>query len=262
MKAVKNFLIDMDGVLISGNTLIPGADVFIDRLQKQGIKYLVLTNTPLFTPKDLAHNLQRIGLNIPPELIFTSAMATASFLQNQHPNGTVYVVGESGLTSAIHDAGYIITEHDPDYVVLGETYSYNLESLTKAIRLVMAGARFVATNPDASNPSEAGIVPACGAVAALVEKVTGQAPFFVGKPNPLMARTALNYLGVHSEETVIIGDRMDTDIISGVQNSMQTILVLSGLTRQEDIARYPYVPSFVYESVAKIPLEQFGLKKA
>lgn len=254
MSRSKNFLIDMDGVLISGNTLIPGAGEFIGRIKQQGSKYLVLTNNPLHTPKDLAHNLQRIGLDIPSELIFTSAMATASFLQKQHPNGTAFVIGESGLTAAIHDAGYIITEHDPDYVVLGETFSYNLESLTKAIRLILNGARFVATNPDPSGPSESGIVPACGAVAALVEKVTNVSPFYVGKPNPLMMRTALNYLGVHSEDTVMVGDRMDTDVISGVQNGMETILVLSGVTHREDISRFPYQPTYVYESVAEIPV--------
>ena len=254
MKAIKNYLIDMDGVLISGNTVIPGAIEFIERLKAKGANYLVLTNNPVYTPKDLSHNLLRIGLDIAAELIFTSSIATAKFLQRQHPNGTAYVIGESGLTSAIHEAGYIITEHDPDYVVLGETLSYNLDSLTKAIRLIMNGARFVATNPDPSGPSETGIVPACGAVAALVEKVTGVAPFFVGKPNPLMVRTALNHLGVHSEETVIVGDRMDTDIIGGVQNGMQSILVLTGVTSREEVSRYPYQPTFIYDSVAAIPV--------
>ncbi|HLE16384.1 MAG TPA: HAD-IIA family hydrolase [Anaerolineales bacterium] len=253
--ATKNYLIDMDGVLISGQTLIPGAEQFIEKLKARQAKFLVLTNNPLYTPKDLAHNLQRLGLDIPAELIFTSAMATASFLQMQRPNGTAFVIGESGLTSAIHDIGYIITEHDPDYVILGETHAYSLESLTKGIRLILSGARFVATNPDPSGPSADGIVPACGAVAALIEKVTGIAPFFVGKPNPLMVRTALNYLGVHSEDTVIVGDRMDTDIIGGVQNGMESVLVLTGVTRSEDISRYPYIPSHVYDSVAEIEIE-------
>ena len=255
MKSPKNYLIDMDGVLVSGQTLIPGAEQFIERLKAKDAKFLVLTNNPLYTPKDLAHNLQRLGLDIPAELIFTSAMATASFLQMQRPNGTAFVIGESGLTSAIHDIGYIITEHDPDYVILGETHAYSLESLTKGIRLILSGARFVATNPDPSGPSADGIVPACGAVAALIEKVTGIAPFFVGKPNPLMVRTALNYLGVHSEDTVIVGDRMDTDIIGGVQNGMESVLVLTGVTRSEDISRYPYIPSHVYDSVAEIEIE-------
>jgi NagD protein len=244
----------MDGVLISGSTLIPGAEQFIERLKAQESKFLVLTNNSLYTPKDLAHNLHILGLDIPAELIFSSAMATSSFLQKQHPNGTAFVIGEVGLTSAMHNAGYIFTEYDPDYVVLGETHSYNLETLTKGIRLIINGARFVATNPDPSGPSASGVVPACGAVAALIEKVTNVAPFFVGKPNPLMVRTALNYLGVHSEDTTIIGDRMDTDIVTGVQNGMETILVLTGVTNQEEVNRFPYVPTRIYPSVAEIEL--------
>jgi len=252
MEMINNYLIDMDGVLISGDTVIPGADQFVDRLNASQGKYLVLTNNPVYTPKDLAHNLQKMGLNIPPELIFTSAMATAQFLQKQRPNGTAYVIGESGLTSSMHEAGYIITEHDPDYVVLGETSAFSLENLTKGIRLIIEGARFVATNPDPSGPTEMGIVPACGAVAAMIEKATAVSPFFVGKPNPLMVRTALNYLGVHSEETIIVGDRMDTDIIGGVQNGMDSILVLTGVTKPEQIERYSYIPTYVYNSVAEI----------
>jgi len=252
MEPTYNYLIDMDGVLISGDTTIPGADSFVARLNARDAKYLVLTNNPIYTPKDLAHNLMKMGLEIPPELIFTSAMATAQFLQKQRPNGTAYVIGESGLTSAMHEAGYIITEHDPDYVVLGETSAFSLENLTKAIRLIIDGARFVATNPDPSGPTALGIVPACGAVAAMVEKATAVSPFFVGKPNPLMVRTALNYLGVHSEETIIVGDRMDTDIIGGVQNGMDSILVLTGVTKPEQIERYSYIPTYVYDSVAEI----------
>ena len=242
----------MDGVLISGDTVIPGADQFVERLNASQGKYLVLTNNPVYTPKDLAHNLQKMGLDISPELIFTSAMATAQFLQKQRPNGTAYVIGESGLTSSMHEAGYIITEHDPDYVVLGETSAFSLENLTKGIRLIIDGARFVATNPDPSGPTAMGIVPACGAVAAMIEKATAVSPFFVGKPNPLMVRTALNYLGVHSEETIIVGDRMDTDIIGGVQNGMDSILVLTGVTKPEQIERYSYIPTYVYNSVAEI----------
>jgi len=179
-------------------------------------------------------------------------MATARFLQSQKPNGTAFVIGESGLTEAIHSVGYIITDHDPDYVVLGETYSYNLALITKAIRLVADGARFIATNPDPSGPSESGLVPACGAMAALIETASGVSPFFVGKPNPLMMRSALNYLDVHSEDTVMIGDRMETDIVAGVESGMETILVLSGVTRREDVARYPYQPTRIVESVAEI----------
>ena len=248
----KNYLIDMDGVLVSGSRIIPGADAFVRRLYERDLKFLVLTNNPLYTPRDLAHRLRIIGLDIPADRIFTSAMATARFLQAQKDRGTAFVIGESGLTTAIHDAGFVITDHDPDYVVLGETHTYNLELVTKAIRLVAAGAHFVATNPDPSGPSESGVVPACGAMAALIEAASGMSPFFVGKPNPLMMRTALNYLGVHSEHTVMVGDRMDTDIIAGVQSGMDTILVLSGVTTRQDVLRFPYQPTTIVDSVADI----------
>ncbi len=252
MKPPKSYLIDMDGVLISGRTIIPGADRFIERLKAQGAEYLVLTNNPLYTPGDLAHRLQTTNLDVPVERIFTSAIATARFLQSQKPNGTAFVIGESGLTEAIHGVGYVITDHNPDYVVLGETHTYNLELITKAIRLVAAGARFIATNPDPSGPSEGGLVPACGAMAALIETASGVSPFFVGKPNPLMMRTALNYLDVHSENTVMIGDRMDTDILAGVESGIETVLVLTGVTCREDVDRYPYQPTRIMESIAKI----------
>ncbi len=252
MQPAKNYITDMDGVLVSGRTIIPGADRFIERVQESGAEYLVLTNNPLYTPGDLAHRLKNTGLEIRAERIFTSAMATAHFLRSQKPDGTAFVIGESGLTEAIHSVGYVITDHDPDYVVLGETNTYNLELITKAIRLVAAGAHFIATNPDPSGPTEKGIVPACGAMAALIEKASGFSPFFVGKPNPLMMRTALNYLDVHSEDTVMVGDRMDTDIIAGVEAGMETILVLTGVTRREDVARYPYQPTHILESVADI----------
>jgi NagD protein len=208
----------------------------------------------MYTTRDLSHRLENIGLNVPPERIFTSAMATAYFLDSQRPDGTAFVIGDSGLTEAVHAVGYVITDIDPDYVILGETTTYNYEMLTKAIRLINAGSRFVATNPDVAGPSEAGIVPACGAVAALIEKVTGKAPFYVGKPNPLMMRTALNYLGIHSEETMMIGDRMDTDIVAGVESGMMTTLVLSGLTSREEIDLYPYRPGQVLESIADLEL--------
>jgi NagD protein len=254
MQSYQNYLMDMDGVLVRGRTAIPGAGEFIARLNAQSIPYLVLTNNPIYTPRDLAHRLNTVGLNVPEDRIFTSALATARFLQAQLPNGKAYVIGESGLTDAIHRIGYVITDHDPDYVVLGETHGYNYTNITSAVRLVSAGARFVATNPDASGPSEGGIVPACGAMAALIEKATGVAPFFVGKPNPLMMRSALNYLGVHSEDTVMIGDRMDTDIVSGVNSGVETILVLTGVTQREEIERYPYRPTAVAASIADVVL--------
>ena len=248
----KNYIIDMDGVLVQGNRAIPGAKDFISRLKERKCKFLILTNNPVYTPGDLAHRLKVSGLDIPEDKIFTAAMATALFLKSQKPVGTAYVIGESGLTSAIHSIGYVITDIDPDYVVLGETLSYNFELIKKAIRLIAAGTRFVATNPDPSGPSEDGIEPACGAMAALIESASGVAPFFVGKPNPLMMRTALNYLDVHSENTVMVGDRMDTDIIAGVQSGMETILVLSGVTKREDLVRYPYQPNHVLDSVKDI----------
>jgi len=248
----KNYLIDMDGVLVNGRTVIPGACEFIGRLLAREARFLVLTNNPLRTPRDLAHRLRLIGLDIPPERIFTSALATARFLQSQKPNGTAFVIGESGLTQAIHDVGYVITDQDPDYVVLGETDTYSFAMITQAVRLVAAGARFIATNPDVSGPTEAGIVPACGAMAALIEQATGRRPFFIGKPNPLMMRTALNYLGVHSENTVMVGDRMDTDIVAGVESGLETILVLSGLTTRPMVDLYPYQPTWILDSVADI----------
>ena len=251
-KPPKNYLIDMDGVLVSGRTTVPGADQFIERLKTREAEYLVLTNNPLYTPGDLAHRLQAVGLDVPVGRIFTSAMATARFLQSQKPKGTAFVIGESGLTEAIHNIGYVITDLDPDYVVLGETHSYNLELITRAIRLVAAGARFIATNPDPSGPSERGLVPACGAMAALINTASGASPFFVGKPNPLMMRTALNYLDVHSENAVMVGDRMDTEILAGVESGMETILVLTGVTRREDVTRYPYQPTSILESIAEI----------
>lgn len=252
MDKLKNYLIDMDGVLISGNTLIPGADQFIQRLRSRDARFLLLTNNPRQTPRDLAFKLQMVGLDIDSSNIYNSAMATAHFLQAQRPGGTAYVIGESGLTSALHDVGYIITEHRPDYVVLGETPNYSFDQVSKAVQLILAGSRFIATNPDATGPTESGIVPACGAMAALIEKATGIAPFFIGKPNPLMMRSALNYLGVHSEDTFMIGDRMDTDIIAGVQSGLGTILVLSGVTRVGDVPKFPYTPNFIVDSVANI----------
>lgn len=252
MQPIKNYIIDMDGVLVKGARLIPGADRFIRRLREKGKKYLVLTNNSLYTPRDLAHRLQVIGLEISPECIYTSAMATANFIKSQRPDGTAYVIGESGLSDAIHSVGYVITDLNPDYVVLGETHAYHYETITRAIRLIENGAQFIATNPDVSGPSEHGTVPGCGAMAALIEKATGKAPFFVGKPNPLMMRSALNYLDAHSEESVMVGDRMDTDIVGGIESGMRTILVLTGVTNREDVQRFPYRPSWVVESVTEI----------
>ena len=250
----KNYLIDMDGVLVTGKTPIPGADLFIKRMLDAGTKFLILTNNPLYTQRDLEHRLNTIGLQVPAANIFTSAMATARFLQSQNPNGKAYVIGESGLTQAMHEVGYVQTDTDPDYVVLGEVNTYNFEVITKAIRLINNGAMFIATNPDSTGPTEAGIVPSTGAMAALIEKATNRAPFFVGKPNPLMMRSAIRYLGLHSENTVMVGDRMDTDIVAGVMSGLETILVLSGVSKREDVKRFPYRPTRILNSVAEIEI--------
>ncbi|MFZ3071463.1 MAG: HAD-IIA family hydrolase [Anaerolineaceae bacterium] len=252
VKERKNFLIDMDGVLIQGSILIPGADNFINLLKQDKRKFLILTNNSLYTTRDLAHRLQLTGLEIPQEKIYTSALATASFLEKQRPNGTAYVIGELGLSEALHAIGYVQTMVNPDYVVLGETFSYNIEQITIAIRLINAGARFIATNPDPVGNSENGIVPACGAMAALIEKATGISPFYVGKPNPLMMRSALNYLDVHSENTIMIGDRMDTDVLSGISSGLDTVLVLSGVTNRAEIEKFSYHPDHIFNSVADI----------
>lgn len=248
----KNYLIDMDGVLVRGRTIIPGADEFIHRLLDGGHEFLILTNNSLYTQRDLSHRLHSIGLEVPPERIFTSAMATARFLHSQKPEGKAFLLGEVGLSQAMHEVGFILTDYEPDYVVLGEMNTYNFNLITQAVRMIAQGALFVATNPDNSGPTEDGIVPACGAVAALIEKASGRAPFFVGKPNPLMMRSALNYLGVHSKDTIMIGDRMDTDVVAGLMSGLGTILVLSGLTRREDVRLFPYQPTRIAESVAEI----------
>ena len=189
---------------------------------------------------------------MPPEAIFTSALATAQFLHYQMPGGRAYAIGESGLTTALHDIGFVLTDQEPEYVVLGETRAYSFERITRAIRFVTAGARFIATNPDAMGPGEGGIVPATGSVAALISAATGVKPYFVGKPNPLMMRTALRTLGAHSENSVMIGDRLDTDIIAGTESGLRTILVLTGVTTREEVERYPYRPTWVRESLAEV----------
>ncbi len=250
----QNYLIDMDGVLVHGKKLIPGADKFIHTLKENDYKFLLLTNNSIYTQVDLAHRLQTTGLEIDADQIFTSAMATAYFMKSQKEHGSAFVIGEGGLNVAIHSAGYIMTDQDPDFVVLGETFDYNFHMVTKAVRLIMEGAKFIATNPDPSGPSEKGIVPACGAMAALIETASGYAPFYCGKPSPFMMRSALNYLGVHSENTTMIGDRMDTDIIAGIQSGMGTILVLSGVTAEDQIEDFPYHPHKVVKSVAQIKL--------
>src|SRR3954471_22927868 len=213
-RPVHTWLTDMDGVLVHEEEPIPGGPEFIEALKASGLRFLVLTNNSIFTPRDLRARLSGSGIDLPEESIWTSALATAQFLHEQRPGGTAYVIGEAGLTTPLHDVGYVLTERDPEYVVLGETRTYSFEGITRAIRLIEGGARFIATNPDVSGPSTEGSLPATGAVAALITRATGVEPYYVGKPNPLMMRSALNRLDAHSETTVMIGDRMDTDIVS------------------------------------------------
>lgn len=248
----KSYLLDMDGVIVRGSELIPGADAFLERLRQRAIKFLILTNNPLYTPIDLQHRLQRIGVNLTTDHLYTSAMATARFLKSQMPNGTAFVIGESGLTQALHDVGYVLTDRDPDYVVVGETTALSFERLTQAVRLVSQGARFIATNPDPSGPGEGGLTPACGAIAAFIESAAGVPPYFVGKPNALMMRTALRYLDEHSENAIMVGDRMDTDVRVGTEAGLETVLVLTGVTRREMVDRFPYRPTRIVESVADL----------
>jgi NagD protein len=251
-KPIHTWLTDMDGVLVHEEDPIPGASDFIEALKTSGLKYLLLTNNSIYTRRDLRARLLGSGIDVPEDRIFTSALATADFLNEQRPGGTAYVVGESGLITAMHDIGYVMTDRNPDYVVLGETRTYSFEAITKAIRLIENGARFIATNPDVSGPSHQGTLPATGSVAALISTATGQKPYFVGKPNPLMMRSALNRIDAHSETTVMVGDRMDTDIISGLEAGLRTILVSTGSTRPEDVQRFPYRPTRVVDSVADL----------
>ncbi len=251
-RRVETWLTDMDGVLVHEEEAIPGAAEFIETLKASGRHFLVLTNNSIYTPRDLRARLLRSGIDVPEESIWTSALATADFLADQRPGGTAFAVGESGLTTALHDVGYVLSDREPDYVVLGETRTYSFEAITKAIRLIEGGARFIATNPDPSGPSSQGTLPATGSVAALISTATRRRPYFVGKPNPLMMRSALNRLQAHSETTVMIGDRMDTDIVSGLEAGIRTVLVSTGSTRPEDVADFPYRPTHLVDSIADL----------
>ncbi|MBO0677217.1 HAD family hydrolase [Mycolicibacterium sp. S2-37] len=245
------WLTDMDGVLVREEHPLPGAAEFLAKLVECERPFLVLTNNSIFTPRDLAARLARSGLVVPEESIWTSALATATFLADQLPGGSAYVIGEAGLTTALHEAGYTLTDVGPDFVVLGETRTYSFEAITKAVRLILGGARFIATNPDVTGPSAEGPLPATGSVAAMITKATGREPYFVGKPNPMMFRSALNRIEAHSESTVMVGDRMDTDVVAGIEAGLETILVLTGSTSIEDVERYPYRPSRVLPSIAE-----------
>lgn len=251
-KPIQSWLTDMDGVLVREGEPVPGAKEFISRLRESGKSFLVLTNNSIYTPRDLAVRLRAAGLDVPEESIWTSALATAQFLSDQRPGGSAYVIGEAGLTTALHSAGYVLTDLEPDYVVLGETRTYSFEQITRAIRLIEGGARFIATNPDPVGPSAEGSLPACGSVAAMISKATGVQPYFVGKPNPMMMRSALNAIGGHSESTAMIGDRMDTDVVSGMEAGLYTILVLTGVTTKAEIDRFPFRPSLTVESIADL----------
>lgn len=246
---ITSWLTDMDGVLVHEGKVLPGAAELIAKWEKAGTPFLVLTNNSIYTPRDLSARLMAGGLNIPEERIWTSALATASFLNKQQPKGTAYVIGESGLTQALHDIGYTQTEINPDYVVLGETRNFNFENLTKAVRLINGGARFIATNPDATGPSADGPLPATGAVAALITKATGMEPYIVGKPNPMMFRSAMKKIDAHSSTTGMIGDRMDTDVIAGIEAGLHTVLVLTGIADEAEIKKYPFRPNEILNSV-------------
>ncbi|MCU1545462.1 MAG: family hydrolase [Homoserinimonas sp.] len=249
---IECWLTDMDGVLVHENKPVPGAADLLQQWRAEGKPFLVLTNNSIFTPRDLSARLRASGLIVPEESLWTSALATADFLKGQMPGGSAFVIGEAGLTTALHEAGFTMTETNPDYVVIGETRNYSFEAITKAIRLIGSGARFIATNPDATGPSPDGPLPATGAVAALITKATGALPYVVGKPNPMMFRSAMNRIGAHSENTGMIGDRMDTDIVAGIEAGLHTILVLTGISDQAEIDRYPFRPDEVLDSVADL----------
>jgi NagD protein len=251
-REIRSWLMDMDGVLVREEQAIAGAEEFIARLRERGTPFLVLTNNSTYTRRDLAARLTANGLAVPEDALWTSALATARFLEDQRPEGSAFVIGEAGLTTALHDAGYTLTDRSPDYVVLGETRTYSFERITRAIRLIADGARFIATNPDPTGPSNEGPLPATGSVAALISRATGVDPYFVGKPNPLMMRSALNAIDAHSETAAMIGDRMDTDVVSGLEAGMETILVLSGVTTRAQAERFPYRASRVVDSVADL----------
>lgn len=251
-REIRSWLMDMDGVLVHEEQAIPGAERFLARLAELGLPFLVLTNNSIYTRRDLAARLRASGLEVPESSIWTSALATAGFLADQRPDGSAFVIGEAGLTTALHEAGYTQTDRDPGYVVLGETRTYSFERITRAIRLIERGARFIATNPDATGPSLEGPLPATGSVAALISKATGVEPYYVGKPNPLMMRSALNAIDAHSETTAMIGDRMDTDVVSGLEAGLETILVLSGVATREAAERFPFRPTRIVDSVADL----------
>ena len=247
------FICDMDGVIYHGNYLLPGVKEFIDWLNVNGKKFLFLTNSSERSPRELQLKLARLGLDVPEEHFYTSALATATFLSTQRPGCSAYVIGESGLINALYNVGITMNEVNPDYVVVGDTRTYNFEKLERAVALVRGGARLIGTNPDLTGPVEGGIIPATRALIAPIEMATGKQAYFVGKPNPLMMRHALKQLGTHRAETAIIGDRMDTDIVAGIETELDTVLVLSGVTSRDMLGNFPYCPKYVLSGVGDIP---------
>ena len=252
LRARKGFICDMDGVIYLGNQLLPGVAEFVNWLNENDKRFLFLTNSSERSPKELRQKLQRMGLDIGEEHFYTSALATAAFLKKQAPGCTAFVIGAPGLLNALYDVGVTMNDVDPDYVIVGETASYNYEVITKAVRLVLNGARLIATNSDLTGPTEFGIAPACRSLVAPIELATGKKAYFMGKPNPLMMRTGLHLLGVHSEEAAMVGDRMDTDVISGMECGMSTVLVLSGISTEATLDEYAYRPSAVLDGVGDI----------
>ena len=255
LRSKKGFICDMDGVIYRGNQLLPGVKEFVDWMNREGKRFLFLTNSSERSPKELQQKLQRMGLSVGEEHFYTSALATARFLSRQAPGCTAYVIGAPGLLNALYDCGVTMNDVDPDYVIVGETATYNFEMISKAVRLVLGGARLIATNSDLTGPVENGVAPACRALVAPVELATGKRAYFMGKPNPLMMRTGLKLLDVHSEEAVMVGDRMDTDVIAGLESGLDTVLVLSGCTTREDVDDYPYRPTYILNGVGEIPGE-------
>jgi NagD protein len=248
----KGFICDMDGVLYHGNHLLPGAREFVNWLIREGKRFIFLTNSSERSPRELRQKLERMGLDVEESHFYTSALATAGFLSSQKPGGSAYLIGDAGLTKAIYDAGFSMNDINPDYVVVGETRTYNYEKIERAVKLVLNGARLIGANPDLTGPVEGGIAPATRALIAPIEMATGRQAYFIGKPNPLIMRHALKELGCSSDDTIIIGDRMDTDIIAGIESEIETILVLSGVTSREDISNFPYRPHHILDGVGDI----------
>jgi len=248
----KGYICDMDGVIYHGNRLVEGAKAFVDWLKNDGKKFLFLTNSSAKSPKELQQKLSRLGIQVGEDDFVTSAQATASFLASQNPNVGVYAIGESGLINALYKAGFYMDQTHPTYVVVGESRTYNFEQIELAVHLVLNGAKLIGTNSDLTGPSEKGVAPACRALVAPIEMATGRKAYFIGKPNPLIMRHAIKKLGCELEDTLIVGDRMDTDIIAGIESGIETVLVLSGITRREDLVMFPYQPNHILDRAADI----------